>query len=179
MTTFTRRIIAFDRFVKMALTLTKKDKEVLQAFSEKKPGASQNLRSTGKSLDGLWMGGNGLASWSDAGKVEFHDLGSKAAQVVQNALKRILPKNQTATKKVAGRPEWFQRKTSSEIHGLPFEYGVRQSSTGRWSVFSSIERWDGMALDPSPATMEEAQERAAAMLRVFVAGLLQDVKNLE
>jgi hypothetical protein len=72
------------------MRLTKKDHDVIRAFVEKRTDESKRLRSTGQELDGLWMGGPGIAYWRN-GKtavIVFRDLGSKAAQTVQRAIRR-------------------------------------------------------------------------------------------
>jgi len=74
------------------LKLTPKDKDVVDAFTEQKPATSKKLSTDGKRLDGMWMGGNGIAEWKN-GKIVTNDLGSKSAQVVQNYLTKIAPSN--------------------------------------------------------------------------------------
>lgn len=83
----------------MAFSVTPADKKVLNAFTDKKPGESKSLSSDGKTLDGLWMGGKGIASWA-GDKITFEDLGSKAAQTVQNAIRKIAPRNLIASGKL-------------------------------------------------------------------------------
>lgn len=79
------------------MTLGKKDKAVLEAFSEAKPCAGHKLSTDGIRLDGHWMGGTNIAQWRAVGTghdyIECHDLGSRAAQSVQRALKKIVPAN--------------------------------------------------------------------------------------
>jgi len=74
------------------MTLTKTDKAVIRAFTEHYAASSKKLSTDGKRLDGHWMGGNGIAVWR-GGKIVMPDLGSKAAQTVQNAVKREAPAN--------------------------------------------------------------------------------------
>ena len=68
------------------------DKKVIKAFTEKKKAEGKKLTTDGKVLDGQWMGGNKIAEWK-GGKIHFNDLGSKAAQTVQKALRKEAPKN--------------------------------------------------------------------------------------
>ena len=85
------------------LRLGPKDKKVMSAFLDKKKGEGKKLSTDGKRLDGLWMGGRGIAQWK-TGKVHFQDLGSRAAQTVQRALKKMGPANdfaKTASEKTA------------------------------------------------------------------------------
>jgi len=77
------------------LKITRDSKEVIRAFTEKKSAEGKKLSTDGKVLDGLWMGGKKIAEW-DKGKIFFNDLGSKAAQIVQNAIRREAPKNDIA-----------------------------------------------------------------------------------
>ena len=74
------------------MRFNKGDKKVVEAFLDKQPAESRKLSTDGKRLDGLWMGGMGIAEWKH-GKIVFTDLGSKAAQTVQRAIVRAAPKN--------------------------------------------------------------------------------------
>jgi hypothetical protein len=74
------------------LHLTRRDHSVIAAFVDKKPDEGTNLSTDGVRLDGTWMGGTSIASW-EAGKIAFHDLGSKAAQTVQSAIRKAAPTN--------------------------------------------------------------------------------------
>lgn len=87
----------------MSLRLTLKDKRVIAAFTERQAAYGTNLATDGQRLDGHWMGGNGIAVWGPGGKIVMPDLGSKAAQTVQNAVKREAPTN------------WFAGLGSTEI----------------------------------------------------------------
>jgi hypothetical protein len=85
------------------MKLTPKDHAVIKAFYSKDQAESTKLMTNGQVLDGLWMGGSSIAEW-DGGKIKFNDLGSKAAQTVQNAVKRYVPKNslkQAGTQRLA------------------------------------------------------------------------------
>ena len=75
------------------LRLTPKDKKVIEAFIRKKSGESNNLTSDRWTLDGNWMGGREIAIWNDDEKIEFMDLGSRAAQVVQRAIAKNVPRS--------------------------------------------------------------------------------------
>ena len=72
--------------------LGKSDKKVIDAFLNKEAAEAKKLSTDGKRLDGNWMGGRGIAEWS-GGKIVFTDLGSKAAETVQRAIKKAAPKN--------------------------------------------------------------------------------------
>ena len=74
------------------LKLGRSEKEVIASFLDKKKKSGTKLSTDGKRLDGLWMGGSGIATW-EKGKIVFHDLGSKSAQTVQKAIKKEAPKN--------------------------------------------------------------------------------------
>lgn len=67
-------------------------KKVIAAFLDKEKMDGKNLSTDGKQLDGNWMGGRGVAKW-EGGKIKFTDLGSKAAQTVQRAIRKEAPKN--------------------------------------------------------------------------------------
>ena len=76
------------------MTLGVRDKRVLKAFAEGKPCVGHKLSAVeydGRlQLDGHWMGGNRIASWTRHGdRIALYDLGSRAAQSVQKALKKI------------------------------------------------------------------------------------------
>lgn len=75
------------------MRFNKGDKKVVEAFLDKQPAVSKKLRTDGRRLDGLWMGGLGIAQWQPSGtrrggEIVFFDLGSKAAQTVQRAIRR-------------------------------------------------------------------------------------------
>lgn len=75
-----------------ALRLTPKDKKVIQAFLDHKEEKGTNLSTDGKKLDGLWMGGNGIAVW-EGDTFDLRDVGSKTSQIVQNAIRKEAPAN--------------------------------------------------------------------------------------
>ena len=72
------------------LDLSKADKFVIDCFTDRVPAESKKLQTDGKRLDGLWMGGSGIAEWV-GDSIRFNDLGSKAAQSVQRALRKMVP----------------------------------------------------------------------------------------
>jgi hypothetical protein len=72
--------------------LTKADKTVIAAFLDQRPASSKKLITDGQRLDGLWMGGMGIAEWRGR-RILFTDLGSKAAQIVQHAIEKKAPRN--------------------------------------------------------------------------------------
>ena len=79
--------------IRMAdLTLGKKDKAVVAAFTDKQAAQGLKLSTDGTRLDGNWMGGRDIAHWK-GDKIQFNDLGSKAAEVVQRAVRKVAPKN--------------------------------------------------------------------------------------
>lgn len=69
----------------------KKDRAVIDAFTEQRPMSGLKLDTDGERLDGAWMGGRDIASW-ERGKIVFHDLGSRSAQQVQRAIAKVAPK---------------------------------------------------------------------------------------
>lgn len=68
-----------------------KDKRVIKAFLQGKADHDgYKLDTDGRRLDGLWMGGSNIAARSAlTGLVSFNDLGSRAAQTVQSAVRRM------------------------------------------------------------------------------------------
>jgi hypothetical protein len=95
------------------LKLGRPDKQVISAFLDKKKKSGTKLSTDGKTLDGLWMGGAGIATWED-GKIVFHDLGSKSAQTVQKAIQKEAPKNWLA-EGVRETTEKETRKIAKEL----------------------------------------------------------------
>jgi len=77
------------------MTLTKTDRRVLAAFLDKKAAEGKHLHSTGTRLDIYGMGGRGVAIWR-GGKIELPDLGSRSAQTVQRALRKLAAPNDFA-----------------------------------------------------------------------------------
>jgi len=86
--------------VKADFTLGDKDRKVIDAFTSQQAAQGNKLSTDGTKLDGHWMGGSGIAEWRN-GKIHFNDLGSRAAQTVQNAVRKSAPKNDLAVS--AGR----------------------------------------------------------------------------
>lgn len=74
------------------LSIGKGEKKVIDAFLDKKKADGKKLSTDGTTLDGSWMGGSGIAKW-EKGKIVMPDLGSKAADKVQKAIKKKAPKN--------------------------------------------------------------------------------------
>ena len=72
--------------------LSPKDKKVVDAFTDKRSMDSKKLTSDGKTLDGNWMGGRGIAIWQ-GNMIVLQDLGSRSSQMVQRYLKKVTPKN--------------------------------------------------------------------------------------
>lgn len=79
-----------DQFKTASFALTRADRGVLNAFLDQQSASSEKLDTDGKTLDGLWMGGRGIATWH-MGKIEFHDLGSRVAQQIQRVLSSMAP----------------------------------------------------------------------------------------
>ena len=89
-------------------TRSKSDREVILAFTEGRAAEGRKLTSTGKRLDGNWMGGRGIAEWTGQpglSKISLGDLGSRAAQSVQRALKRCFAPHSTIF-----YPAWQDRR---------------------------------------------------------------------
>jgi len=83
-----------ENYLSESLRLTLSDKKVITAFTKKEEADSKHLYTDGKSLDGLWRGGNKIAYW-EGDKVKFREIDSRSAQTIIRALKRMLPKNLT------------------------------------------------------------------------------------
>lgn len=111
------------------ITLGKSDKATIENFTDGMPSKGNKLTSDGKKLDGNWMGGNEIAYWKN-GKIYFNDLGSKAAQTVQNAIRKSAPKNHLAEGTAAGGKEYVIRYNSPQ----------------------------GMQTSPTPMTKQEAND---------------------
>lgn len=91
--------------------LSDADKKVIRAFTEHRPAEGKRLSTDGQRIDGLWMGGQKIAIWGDGDQIHFHNLGSKAAETVQRAIAREVPKNWLAESGARrngakSRPKW-------------------------------------------------------------------------
>ena len=75
---------------------TMDNRGVLSAFSDQSPGESRQLSTDGQVLDGKWMGGKNIAFWGGDGRVHFNNLGSKAGDDVQRALRKLIPRSDLA-----------------------------------------------------------------------------------
>lgn len=64
-----------------------KDKRVIEAFIRHERADGLKLSTDGHRLDGLWMGGSGLAEWID-GSISLPDPGGRSGQLVQRAVRR-------------------------------------------------------------------------------------------
>lgn len=120
------------------MKLTSADHAVIKAFYDKDQAQSKYLMTNGQVLDGLWIGGSSIAEW-DGGKIKFNDLGSTAAQTVQNAVKRSVPKNslkQASTQRLASD---VLRELEMRVAKLE-----RQASWKNNSVHINIETMRGM-----------------------------------
>lgn len=81
-----------------------KDRHVIRCFIDRKPcHTGHKLDTDGQRLDGLWMGGSGIAVTDRTGQRHFPDLGSKAAQTVQRAVARMLFSKVDGKKRRKGR----------------------------------------------------------------------------
>ncbi len=74
------------------MTLTKTDKRVIEAFTEKKVDSNKRFDSNGEVLDGSWMGGRGLAHWDSNGKIFIRDAHGLSSQTVNRYIRKITPK---------------------------------------------------------------------------------------
>jgi len=74
------------------MTLGQKDKLVILAFIDHRALAGLKLSTDGKRLDGHWMGGSRIAERvaepGHGGYIQVNDLGSRAAQTVQRAVRK-------------------------------------------------------------------------------------------
>lgn len=95
------------------MRLGKQDKLAIKAFVDKRALEGHKLSSEGNRLDGLWMGGRGIALWK-GGKIHLPDLGSRAAQTVQNAIRREAP------------PNWFASAVDRESSAASLRRAVRR-----------------------------------------------------
>jgi hypothetical protein len=76
--------------------LGKLDRKAISAFLGQEAFVGHKLESTGKRLNGLWMGGTGIAEWKSTkmgSLIHLHDLGSRSGQAVQRVLLKMAPKN--------------------------------------------------------------------------------------
>lgn len=63
------------------------DHKVIRDFVDQKPNHNGvKLDTDGSMLDGLWLGGRGIAAWHDD-QICFSDLGSKSGDAVQRAVR--------------------------------------------------------------------------------------------
>lgn len=90
-----RDVVAADELMRVAtLTLGKADKAVIDAFIDGNSAESKKLITDGRRLDGLWMGGNGLAS-NNGGNIVLGEGRPhvKSDEVVIRALKKMTPRS--------------------------------------------------------------------------------------
>lgn len=73
-----------------------KDRRVIKAFVDGEPMEGDKLSTDGQRLDGLWLGGRGIASKTDGYTIHLHDLGSRAAQSIHRAVRGMAPPIQMA-----------------------------------------------------------------------------------
>jgi hypothetical protein len=106
------------------LTLTPKDKKVLDAFTDKKPMEGTKLSTDGKSLDIAGLGGGGVAKWV-GGKIELVDLGGRSSDVVHRAIRKIVPKNWLKQGAYEGHMDPDQERLFNNLH-------MRATNEGRF-----------------------------------------------
>jgi hypothetical protein len=98
----------------------KRDRRVLKAFAAMRAMDGYKLASNGRHLDGLWMGGSRIAEWIGCGgerpHVIFNDLGSRAAQTVQRALRKVVPRSVLWT---ASREDYYKRTSGAHAGPVP------------------------------------------------------------
>jgi hypothetical protein len=80
------------------MSLTDKDKRVIEAFTEKQPLDSRHLSTDGRRLDINGLGGRGVAEWKELGggtgwRIILRDLGKKSQEPVHRYIVKITPKN--------------------------------------------------------------------------------------
>jgi hypothetical protein len=100
---FRQATVSASTRITAAFSLSPNCLKVIDTFLDQKAMDGKKLTTDGKRLDGNWMGGNGIAEW-EGGKIHFNDLGSKAAETVQNAVKKAAPKNWLATSSAPNLP---------------------------------------------------------------------------
>jgi len=108
------------------LTLSPGDKKVIDAFTEKRKADNNKFYTDGKILDGLWMGGNGIATWK-GDSIVLGNPSSKAIITVHRFLRKSVPDNWLKT---AGVPEHLSR----------FEEGVPADPTENMSP-EDAKKW--------------------------------------
>lgn len=89
------------------MRLTKLDLAVVRSFADRAHASksSRHLSHDGQALHGEWMGGARIAEWV-GDVVRFNDLGSKAAQTVQRALrKELLPRQVEGERSMMRNPD--------------------------------------------------------------------------
>jgi len=119
------------------LKLGLQDKKVIDAFLDKKKASGTKLTTDGTTLDGLWMGGAGIAKW-EKGKIQMPDLGSKAAQTVQKAVAKKAPKNWLAEELLGeaarGIAKRFENLKVSIASGLLNRLKKHLNKPSKWRV---------------------------------------------
>ena len=154
------------------MKLTLKDRKVINYFLLEKSFDSKNLTTDGKRLDGTWMGGNGIAEWK-GGKIHMKDLGSKAAQTVQKALKRAGANNLFAGYKAM--PKGKEGRYSDKPAGAPWSTPTK----GRYG--ESIREQMATLLEDCEVDDDllEAYKSPVAAVEKFQKALLKDTPHTE
>lgn len=138
--------------------LTAKCMAVVKAFLNHEPGESAKLATDGVRLDGLWMGGTGIAQW-DKGHVYFNDLGSNAAAKVQKAVVKM-SKPGVVVEDVGMLAEFIKESDKEKELSRFFkeatreqrDYAARLFKTGRVSqMFDYVEKVLSAEADESVA----------------------------
>ena len=76
------------------MRLGMRDHKVLAAFVDREPMEGHKLSTDGERLDGHWIGGARIAEWIDGPRgpeIALNDLGSRAAESVQRAIRHHAP----------------------------------------------------------------------------------------
>jgi len=124
----------------MAFTLTPADKKVIDAFIDKKSGDSKSLRSDGKTLDILGMGGSSVAVWS-GGKIDLRDIGSRSGQTVHRYIRKEAPVNRI---KSAGHKESYELNDPAEYLEAMEKYTRNERMPGLYGVAKHV--WDTLGV---------------------------------
>lgn len=132
------------------MVLSKADKGVIAAFTDRRPADSKKLSTDGTALHINGLGGNNVAVWRGE-KIHFNDLGSKTSQTVQSAVKRQVPANWLMKSNPGGK--------STMAKKAPRKWGTAKNKP--WIGVS----WSGIAHQCS--TKESAKRQAGARGKVM------------
>jgi hypothetical protein len=104
------------------LKLSPGDKKVLDAFTSQQPAEGKKFSSDGTRLDGLWMGGRGIAEWK-GGKLHIRNPTSRSDQTVARMLKKMTPKNLLAAAVRQAQNLWLPREIPSKARSMVGQVG--------------------------------------------------------